>query len=256
MTAPLPLLVFSDLDGTLLRHGDYAFEPARPALDALVGKKGGLILATSKTAAEVAPLRRDIGFENWPAIVENGGGILPAGDDTGDVQGTYEDLRSRLAALPAGFVGFGDMTTSEVEQATGLSPSEAENARIRLFTEPGLWKGHESDLPAFLQAAEKAGIFARRGGRFLTLSLGGTKADRMDELISMYRPRHTVALGDAPNDVEMLEKAEFGVIVKNAAAPPLPAMSGEASGRIRRTNREGPDGWSEAMLALMNEMNL
>ena len=50
------LLVFSDLDGTLLDHATYSFEPARPALDRLRNLGIPLILTTSKTAAEVAGL--------------------------------------------------------------------------------------------------------------------------------------------------------------------------------------------------------
>ena len=41
--------IFSDLDGTLLDHDTYGYEPARPAL-ALLGRKNiPLILCSSKT---------------------------------------------------------------------------------------------------------------------------------------------------------------------------------------------------------------
>ena len=56
MTDSMPLLLFSDLDGTLLDHDSYDFAPARPALDALKGIGAGVVLATSKTAAEVTPV--------------------------------------------------------------------------------------------------------------------------------------------------------------------------------------------------------
>ncbi len=214
----------------------------------------GLVLATSKTAAEVLPLRDEIGFSDWPAIVENGGGILEPGADAVTEKYTYQELQSRIWRLPKGFRGFGDMSAAEIAQVTGLSCDNAEAAKARQFTEPGLWTGPEDQLPTFLNAAEKAGLTARRGGRFLTLSLGGTKADRMDEIIRTYAPRYTVALGDAPNDVEMLQHAELGVIVKNGAAPELPTLPGEATGRIRRTEKEGAAGWAEAVSALIDEL--
>lgn len=256
MTRRIPLLVFSDLDGTLLDHESYSFDAARPALDALQDIGGGLILATSKTAAEVGPLRDAIGCSDWPAIVENGGGLLPAGADAGDATGDYDTIRSRLSDLPKGFLGFGDMTVMQVSDATGLPLDAARQARTRLFSEPGLWQGDDAALKTFIETARDHGLAARRGGRFLTLSLGGTKADRMDELIAKYRPRHTIALGDAPNDLEMLEKADHGVIVKNSGGTELPTLSGEARGRIRRTQAEGPAGWAEAMIPLLAELNL
>ncbi len=256
MTCITPLLVFSDLDGTLLDHGSYSFEAARPALDALQRLNAGLVLATSKTAAEVAPLRHAIGCADWPAIVENGGGLLPAETAMKDALATYPALRALLMELPDGFRGFGDMSDDEVAELTGLPLESAGQARIRLFSEPGVWQGDDASLEVFVEQAAAQGIAARRGGRFLTLSFGGTKADRMDELIARYRPRHTIALGDAPNDIEMLEKADIGVIVKNDGGTVLPTLSGEATGHIRRTKAEGPAGWAEAMTSLLTELNL
>ena len=53
-----------------------------------------------------------------------------------------------------------------------------------------------------------------------------------------------VALGDAPNDIAMLEQADFGIIMPNPAHAGLPALAGEAQGRIMRAQTAGPAGWS------------
>ena len=87
MPSSLPLLVFTDLDGTLLDHESYSWSPARPALDALRELGAGLVLASSKTAAEIAPLREAVGFTTWPAIVENGAGTLEPGEDGSATRG-------------------------------------------------------------------------------------------------------------------------------------------------------------------------
>ncbi|MHA6265145.1 HAD-IIB family hydrolase [Arenibacterium sp. CAU 1754] len=252
MTKIPGILVFSDLDGTLLGHDDYSWRPAAAALARLRDIGAGVILATSKTAAEVAPIRQAIGFADWPAIVENGAGLLEAGQtsDLGPAQ--YNEIRDLLRSLPVGFRGFGDMTAQEVADVTGLSLDAARNAKARQFTEPGLWTGPEPELNGFLDAARRAGLHARRGGRFLTLSFGGTKADQMDALIKRFRPGMTIALGDAPNDVEMLEKADFAVIVANSSARALPHLPGEVAGRILRTRLEGPRGWADAMTTFLN----
>ena len=71
------LLVFTDLDGTLIDHDTYDWTPAKPAIEALKKFSAGLVLASSKTAAEMGPLRAKIGANRWPAIVENGAGVLP-----------------------------------------------------------------------------------------------------------------------------------------------------------------------------------
>ena len=77
----LPLIVFSDLDGTLLDHETYSWAAAEPALAALRAQGIPLVLASSKTALEIAPLRAAMGFSHCPAIVENGAGLLAAGAD-------------------------------------------------------------------------------------------------------------------------------------------------------------------------------
>lgn len=256
MTDDLPLLVFSDLDGTLLDHDSYDYAPALPALAALQRVGAGVVLATSKTAAEVAPLRAALGLTDWPAIVENGAGVLDAGAQAARDHSEYRQIRAILATLPSGFQGFGDVSARDVARLTGLSPDAARAARQRQFSEPGLWKGDPAGLDAFMTAAQAAGLHARQGGRFLTLSMGRTKADRMGALMARYAPRTTIALGDAPNDAEMLETADFGVIVANPHAPPLPLLRGEGSDRIIRTTAPGPHGWSQAIFALLHRLGL
>lgn len=256
--APL-LAVFTDLDGTLLDHDSYSYAPALPALEALKARGLPLVLASSKTAAEIAPLRAALGREACPAIVENGAGVLAAFAAPGADMSEYGRLRRALDAvdpgLRAGFRGFGDMDTAEVSAITGLSPDQAALARQRAFSEPGLWLGGPAREAAFVAALGARGVQARRGGRFLTLSFGGTKADRMAEIIASLAPRHTLALGDAPNDVEMLEAADIGVIVTNPHGTPLPPLPGEADGRIRRTEKSGPEGWNAAVRAVLSGLS-
>jgi mannosyl-3-phosphoglycerate phosphatase len=52
----------------------------------------------------------------------------------------------------------------------------------------------------------------------------------------------------------MLECADIGIIVANSGATPLPPLPGEITGRIHRTEREGPKGWAEAVTALLDEL--
>lgn len=260
MSAPCPLIVFSDLDGTLIDHETYEWTAATQALDALQQIGAGLVLASSKTAAEIAVIRAEVGREDWPAIAENGAGLLPAGA-AADIDATdYTRLRDALDALPSEmrqpFTGFGDMTTQGVADATGLSPEAAELAKTRSFSEPGIWSGDEQQKSTFLAALANVGISAQQGGRFLTLSYGANKAGRMAQIIDEHAPAHTIALGDAPNDIAMLEAADHGVIIANPHRPPLPTLAGEESSQIFRTNGAGPSGWNEAILHLLKQLDL
>lgn len=275
-----PLIVFTDLDGTLLDHESYSYAPAEVALRRLRELDVPLVLASSKTAAELGRLRDRIGCNAYPAIVENGAGLLeperarsaqtdsrsndtteaPSGSGPEQAADPYAQLLAAIDStspyLRCLFEGFSDLGPDGVADVTGLPPEDAALAAQRQFSEPGLFFGGPADLAEFLRALGKAGVHARRGGRFLTLSFGGTKADRMDEIAARYGNPPRVALGDAPNDVEMLEAADYGIVVANPHGAPLPPMTGEAAGLIRRTALPGPLGWNSAVLDLLFQLDL
>lgn len=249
-----PFAVFTDLDGTLLDHDTYSFAEAAPALQDLKAHRIPLILASSKTAIEIQALQEALEITDMPAIVENGAGVARPGVVGSAENEAYRALRAALAALPAplraGFRGFGDMSPGDIAAITGLPLAQAQAAATRQFSEPGLWSGTDAAKADFLAQLAALGITARAGGRFLTLSFGATKADRLPELAQALGAPVTLALGDAPNDREMIEAADYGVIIRNPHGPGLPPLPGEATGRIIRTQAIGPAGWNEAVLSI------
>ncbi|MFZ2098943.1 MAG: HAD-IIB family hydrolase [Oricola sp.] len=258
-----PAIVFTDLDGTLLDHATYAWDSARPALTLLREHGIPLILASSKTAAEIADLRAEIGFPDCPAIVENGAGILEPGDPAiANDASVHDRLVAILDALPLrlreNFSGFSDWAVEEVAAKTGLSLPAAKKAAARRFSEPGIWSGTNDERAEFEAQLAGKGVTARQGGRYLTLSFGASKADRMADIASRYggagdRPR-VIALGDAPNDIEMLQAADIGVIVANPHGKALPELAGERDGRIVRTEKSGPEGWNESVQRILQDL--
>ncbi len=259
MTRP-PALIFSDLDGTLLDHDSYGWDPARAMLARLARAGVPVVLASSKTAAEMVPLRAAMGLGAVPMICENGAGVVEDAAPTDDGLTDYDQLRATLGridrALRDRFEGFGDMDPTRIAAVTGLAVPDARLAARRRFSEPGLWHGEAAGQEAFVAALRAMGIAARMGGRFLTLSFGGTKADRMASIAARYDNPPTIALGDAPNDLEMLQSADFGILIANPHSPPIPPLPGEDTGRIRRTSQPGPAGWTEGLTGLLSDMGV
>lgn len=257
---PIPsdakIAVFSDLDGTLLDHETYGFEAAKPALKRLAELGIPVILASSKTAAEISCVRVAMGLDAFPAIVENGAGLLPPGQDAGTDRQEHHRLRQVLNRLPrnirSGFSGFTDWGVTGIQTETGLPLDKAELAAKRMYSEPGLWSGTENMKTAFIAQLEREGVNAREGGRFLTLSFGATKADQMDRLMDKLGATYSIALGDAPNDREMLCHADLGIVIHNPHRPPLPELPGEQDGHIIRSTAAGPEGWNDTVLAALN----
>ncbi|MEY8883360.1 HAD-IIB family hydrolase [Donghicola sp. XS_ASV15] len=250
-----PLIVFTDLDGTLLDHDTYDWSPAEPVLTKLTEQGIPVILTSSKTAPEIAELRSAMGLDRWPAICENGAGVMPAGAGELPDPGPYAKLRAALNEVPSElrqyYRGFGDMDANGVADATGLPVGSAAKAATRAFSEPGIWSGSDANRDAFIAALADLGVTCRDGGRFLTLGWGRLKSDAMAEVLDMYGTPPSIALGDAPNDIEMIEQATHGVIIPNPHRTPLPPVNGELEGRVIRELSPGPTGWAHAVQTLL-----
>ncbi|MFH1116554.1 MAG: HAD hydrolase family protein, partial [Pseudomonadota bacterium] len=71
----MKIVVFTDLDATLLDSDTYSWAPARESLQALKESDASVILVSSKTFAEMESLHRELELHD-PFVIENGGGIF------------------------------------------------------------------------------------------------------------------------------------------------------------------------------------
>ncbi|MEM7619279.1 MAG: HAD-IIB family hydrolase [Pseudomonadota bacterium] len=260
------LIIFTDLDGTLLSHNTYDFTPALSMLETLKHKSIPVILASSKTAAEIFEIQKEMKLEAYPAIVENGAGILtPGAQITHYNTEIYDGILRAVMRLPlefrAHFTGFSQWSVEDISNKTGLTLERAALAKQRQFSEPGLWTGTRQKQVVFEALLKRHGIYARKGGRFLTLTKEDSKADLMKFILSEIEPNtgeavFSVALGDAPNDIEMIETADIGVIVSNPNNAPLPKLKGEQQGHIFRTTLPGPEGWVQAVEQILRNQDM
>jgi mannosyl-3-phosphoglycerate phosphatase len=250
----MSLVIFTDLDGTLLDRDSYSWQPARSALDYCRQCRVPVVAATSKTLAETREISRKIGLDPR-FIFENGGGIF-LGDGAWLSLGIpYEQLRNEFSILADRFSlrGMGDMDVAELVEITGLTPREAGLAKQRLFSEPFLYAGNK--LPELKTAAAERGLQVLRGGRFYHLMAAQqSKGNAVREWIcrlgeNMPRPFFTAALGDSPNDFSMLAVVDFPFLVRQKDG-------GEVKCPLKtavRSQAAGPAGWSEAVMGLLTD---
>ncbi len=258
-------IVVTDLDGSLLDHYTYDYTAAETALNALEHAGVPVILASSKTRAEMQALREAMG--NWhPYIVENGAGIaVPSGYFGPAVTPTEaEDDRSPLAqprahwlqcldAVKTDFAGEfesfaagGDQWVSEV---TGLSLEAARRANQREFTEPVAWLGSEDRQSEFIRMLESMGARVQRGGRFLAVGGDADKGRALRNLRDRYADYagaavKVLALGDSHNDVAMLAAADAAVLVRSPVHE-FPRLDSDFA--VYRSEAIGPEGWAEGV---------
>lgn len=238
------LIVISDLDGTLLDHHDYSFEEVLPLLDRMDAAGIPLVVNTSKTKAEWLAMRHSFGNEN-PFIVENGSALYD-GDEV-EVYGTQragilEVLKTMKDDYQ--FTGYAEVELEEIMEWTGLDRLSAFRSADREFSEPLVWRDTPEKEDAFCKEVAAKGLKTLRGGRFLHV-LGNT--DKGKPLAYFEDDYAVIALGDRPNDLAMLERADIGVIVASPGDYVL-----ESDGEFLRTTETGPRGWAEAMTKILD----
>jgi mannosyl-3-phosphoglycerate phosphatase len=267
--ATLPMVVFTDLDGTLLDHATYSFEPARPALEALAEAGVPLVFCTSKTRDETEHWRRALG-NTHPFIVENGGAVfVPQGyfpfevkfDRTDGGYGIlelgkpYAELRRALAALRArtgiGLRGFGDMAIEEIAERCGFTLKDAALAAKREYDEPFVLTEPDT-LALVVREAEAEGLHVVSGGRFHHIVGASDKGRAVSALRVLLAEDQgavrAVGIGDSVNDEPMLRAVDIPILVRKpgggfAAGIHLPGLV--------LAPYAGPEGWREAILELL-----
>lgn len=255
----MSLLVFTDLDGTLMEHESYSVEPARGALEALARRGISPVINSSKTRAEIVGIQQRLNLDA-PFICENGAALYHYLDATGqpvnkifgiDRQSWLEDVHQLRANMAFKFEGFSDWEPRQLAEITGLSHDEAELAQQRQFSEPILWRDTAKAFSQFNASLAEIDLQLIEGGRFFSIQGKHDKATPMQWLKSAATTpgATTVALGDSPNDSAMLEAADIAVIIKSAKSVQIQLQK---PGHIIRTNRPGPAGWQDAILEILD----
>lgn len=261
------LIVFSDLDGTLLDGRDHSFDPARPALRLLAEHGIPLVLCSSKTRAEIAFHRERLGNRD-PFVVENGGAVhVPKGyfgfgfnhdRVTADclvieLGAPYETLVRALGELMrrtgVPLRGFSDMTVDEVAAHCALPLDLAAQAKQREHDEPFLILRPEA-AGDVMAAAE---LPVTQGDRFYHLS-ASDKGRAVSVLIDLFERACpgavSVGLGDTLNDQPLLAAVDIPILVQLSEGG---YDSRVAVPGLRYAEGAGPAGWNAAVAELVDD---
>ena len=253
------IVIFTDLDGTLLEHSSYSFDEATEMLAFLKKENIPLIITTSKTKDEVMPIQKALGITT-PFIVENGAGIfVPSVNEEGSEMLSlgfeYSYIRECFIryAQTIQMHGFGDMSVDEVAKHTSLSLANASKAKKRAFTEPFLLT-NPTDLATLTKMAQADELAIIQGGRFYHLiSQNQDKANAMRVVMERYKqtsnePLYTIGLGDSANDLQMLENVDTAVLIPH---PDGTYLSCDVEGIIKAPFA-GPKGWNYVIKEYFN----
>ncbi|MPZ16754.1 MAG: hypothetical protein GEV06_02385 [Luteitalea sp.] len=297
------IIIFSDLDGSLLDETTYQWDAAAPALDAVRRGSIPLVLASSKTRAEMVSLAYALGLTDDrglrnPLIIENGGGVLLPHDSAVELwpdavstpEGWLMALGTPVAALREALLaiadecgvrarGFSAMADDEIATLTSLSADAIAPARQREFDEPFVLtdvrepldtetERYHAAVKCVHQAAKGRGLRVTHGGRFLHLTGDVDKGRAAALVLRWYEEKgdrplfagraqakrglspFSVALGDSPNDLSLLQLVDQPIIIPRPNGRPDPELR-SALPHATVAPTPGPAGWNHAVQALL-----
>jgi len=263
------LVIFTDLDGTLLDYHNYSCDRVAPLVLRLKRAAVIIVFCSSKTRAEQELYRKKLGISS-PFIVEDGGavfiekGYFPFHYDYHRIINSYQvielgmpykEVRRRLDEVRQknnlAFQGFGDMDTAQVAGLTGLDMASAGLARKREYEETLNLTGSKEEISLILKKIEEAGLKWTRGTRFYGVMGSSDKGKAVKILIGLFNRKlgkiKTIGVGDSLNDVPMLAEVDVPVLVQK------PGKYWEEINlpNLYRVEGVGPEGWVKAIEKLV-----
>lgn len=258
------ILLFTDLDGTLIDHHTYSPTIAKKALK-MLGEKGiPVIFCSSKTFSEQLHLQKKLGI-NHPFIVENGSAIaVPKGyfpnlpESTVQISESHymlvlarknaSDIEYALKRinedLKLNLVGYSQSKDKTISAITGLKGKTVLRAKDRQFTESLF--SERLNIEA-LKMLDLFGLCALQGGRFLTVQdkevdKGKAVMHVTDLFRDLWQERPlTVGIGDSPNDKPFLKVVDRPFLVQKYDGN----WADIEAGNLVRIKAIGPKGFLE-----------
>ena len=224
------ILIFTDLDGTLLNRDNFKFESTKPFLKELKKKDIIIIPNSSKTEDEIIEFNNEADFQ-FPFVSENGSIIhnlnflnhefpdkITLARNIHEIQkifdkNIHQDLKSKCKVISS-------LTVSEQTQIFGLPENKLKQVFNRSCSIPILFEGNNEEKLSLKNLLLKIGLDYIEGGRVLNLGDRINKADAVKKIIQMLENKFKckpkiIAVGDNHNDLEMLQNSDIPCLVKN-----------------------------------------
>jgi mannosyl-3-phosphoglycerate phosphatase family protein len=259
------LVVFSDLDGTILDSETYGCDKSRPGIELLKTRGVPLVLVSSKTFFEMKEIHAELRLGD-PFIFENGGGIAyPDGNGdfrigfpgmmTGELTEKFQGIKDFFPGSPRTILEMGE---DEIAERTGLSRKRAGLARMRKASLPFIMDAESGsfDLDKINSLLSGRGLSIMKGKRFFYLMSADTDKGTAVGIIRGYYKKidvcggiETAGIGDSPLDLPLLYAVDRAFLVRG---PDGSVSCNGIPGKITVTDGAGPEGFTEAVKKILS----
>ncbi len=259
------ILIFTDLDGSLLHRDTFKFDEIKDYLKQLISKGIFIIPNTSKTEKEILEFNNELG-SSLPYISENGSAIN--GLDLLNSNLPKELILSRekdslikifRELVPVNLQNkckwLSEMDKKKQSLIFGLENDKLKMALDRKYTIPFLFEGNKSERNELSKIVKNKSLALQEGGRVINLTDKVNKAKALQVFVRFFKKNNknvkTIAVGDNYNDLDMLKTSEFPCLVFNDkfTLDEIPIKN------LITTNKPSPEGWADVIKKALVKVN-
>ena len=256
------ILLFTDLDGTLLNKKTFEFKAALKLIKNCISKGINIIPNSSKTDLELDEICENLEIPKV-YISENGSCIY-------GLNFLSENLNEKVCLSRNKDIIFKNFTDNInvklqkkcliLENETlqnqidvlGLPKNKIFKAMNRKFSTPFIFLGDKEEEVELKKHVNKFGLNIQFGGRVLSLGDKVSKGNAMTRFMSLLSNETkknyvSICVGDNENDFDMLDKCDYPCLVKNG-----PFKNINFKNQCIFSKTEAPDGWVEVVNKTLN----
>ena len=259
------ILIFTDLDGSLLDKETFKFDVIKDFFKELV--RNGIIIIpnSSKTEAELLDFNEqnnlDLSF-----IAENGSSIhrlnkihqnLPdkiiISRTIDEIRNIYEenislDFENKITHIL-------ELEREKQQKILGLPLDKIKLAIKRDHSIPIKFNGTESEKNEFTKILKNSGLTIQTGGRIMNVCDNVNKSIAMSKALQLIRKQLddeviTIGVGDNENDIEMIEQTDYPCLVKNKNFD----SSLINIDNLIKSDEPSPKGWSDVIKTALQKI--
>jgi len=256
--------VVSDVDGTLMDHS-YDLTPAKETIKTLQKLSIPVILCTSKTAAEVKVIRKELNLTD-PYIVENGAAIY--GESLSKVNGEiilgekYQVLNEILDQISKeidySLTPLNNLSDEEATQLTGLKGDSLNLMRDRYWSMPFL--NPPTNLEKKINiCCKRFNVEVMKGNRMSHLLSINSNKGKAIEALKRYSNNQNIkiiGLGDSPNDLPLLKQSDFKIVIPGVNGPNLNLVDKLSRDKFTLASEPNGYGWKIEIKRVLNILEL
>ena len=257
MKKKFSILIFTDLDGSLLHRDTFEFDSIATYIRNILSSRCIIIPNSSKTEVEISNFNKELGVD-LPNISENGSVVnglniinsnLPEkiilSRDKEEILKVFtktvpQNLKNKCQMISA-------MSEDKQMKILGLKKKNLHFALDRKYSIPFIFNGKKEDKKKLTKILKDFKLTLQEGGRVLNLCDNVSKAKSMEKVVKIYKKIEKnikiIAVGDNYNDLEMLRSSDIPCLVFNDQF----TLDEININNCLVSKNSAPEGWSEVI---------